>query len=131
VRSWGGKACPALFLTDFISLSAWMTKNPSLGVTMTSAINYIESYSGLPPGRIFIGEYGEAEVNAGDQYWDLYYAFDEAYSQGVLLGFAWMYKQGWPGDNLGIWNRYFQGPTAIYTDLTSGYDALIQLESYW
>ena len=111
---------------DFISFSSYESQRP--GATMTDALNYIETYTGFPRSRIFIGELGWEEDPDGTQLANLYPAFSDAFDWGVRMVFKWMYRQKWgehAEDNMGIWARDESG--AFTGGLTSGYLALAKL----
>lgn len=65
---------------DLISFSAWTTNIG--GISMTSALNLIQSVSGLPRSRIFVGEYGTHESPTNDPYTAAYSRFSEAFNWG-------------------------------------------------
>lgn len=89
---------------DFISFSAWTTSLS--GVSMTGALNHIETVSGLPRHRIFVGEWGAHESPTNNPYSKIYSRFRDAFNWGAKLGFFWNYRDHFEcPKNGGMWLR--------------------------
>jgi len=82
---------------DLISLSYWKWGEHGI----TEMLDYIQAYSGLPRGRIFIGEIGGPEEK---QYDRIVAGVTEAMEWGCRLAYAWHWRQAWPG-NMGLWKK--------------------------
>ncbi|MBR9703120.1 hypothetical protein GOV10_03730 [Candidatus Woesearchaeota archaeon] len=111
---------------DVISLSYWSRHK----VSIEEAIQEIKFHTGFPSNRIYIGEIGTEEKNPGDQYEVIYENFNRACSnEDVCAGFAWLWLQGWPGKDLGLWVKDENGrPTDVPK---SGVQALTDLQNIY